>query len=189
MVWDEHTLYAVKKVDFSWSTKKSTKFLAAIFTDQTLDINKCDDFNISKYIDFIIYKHNIYISKKKQFESILNYKAQYHSEFISLTSEEEFKGIFANIDELLDFVGTNKMQLRRSIAIKQKGYYKNKNFMENLRLKYKDYKLNISFDGSGKIIPSLDNCKDIFQALLDHRLISGLSNNIYDVPDTSKVPS
>ncbi len=59
--------------------------------------------------------------------------------------------------------------------------------MQRLRSRHKEFGLNIVLDLSGKIVPSPETCKDIFQALLDHRLGSAFSTNIYDVQDAAKV--
>jgi len=42
-------------------------------------------------------------------------------------------------------------------------------------------------DAQGRIVPTLDTCRDIFQALLDHRLESRLSQRLYDVENTATV--
>lgn len=45
--------------------------------------------------------------------------------------------------------------------------------------------LGIGFDDEGRI--AAETCRNIFQALLDHRLDSRLSNLIYDVQNTETV--
>jgi hypothetical protein len=47
--------------------------------------------------------------------------------------------------------------------------------------------LSIQFDAAGRIIPTVETCRDIFQALLDHRLDSRLSQQLYDVQNTEPV--
>ena len=59
--------------------------------------------------------------------------------------------------------------------------------MRNLRQRYAEYRLNIIFDEYGKIVPTPETCRDIMTALLDHRLGSGFSGYIYDVPDAVPV--
>ena len=59
--------------------------------------------------------------------------------------------------------------------------------MQRLRAEAAALRLNIKFDKTGKISPTTETCRDIFQALLDHRLDSRLSRNIYDVDDAAKV--
>jgi hypothetical protein len=49
------------------------------------------------------------------------------------------------------------------------------------------YGLTLVFDAAGCIVPTSETCRDVFIALLDHRLQSPFSSNIYDVPDTTPV--
>ena len=77
--------------------------------------------------------------------------------------------------------------MRRASAIKEKGYYKNPNFMNSLRINAKKFKLNLEFDEKGKIVMNNECCADVFQALLDHRLQSHYQDHLYDVPNAQKV--
>lgn len=184
LVSGDKVLYGVKKADFSWRTSKS---ISVFFSDNTLDLSKEISFDIAPSIDFFILKDSIVISQKAHFESVLNYKLAHIDDFDALRKEPDFQAIFSSLDELLKYVGENKMQLRRASAIRQKGHYRNPDFMVRLRTHHKSIGLNLEFDATGKIKPSLETCRDIFQALLDHRLSSVTSTNVYDVPDAAKV--
>lgn len=183
----EKTLLAAKKLPSTWKTKNKSSSRNVIFIDRELDIMEKDTFEIYKSIDFYQINGNIYVRNKKNFESILRYKTSYINDFSELKEEKEFSTIFTDTKDIAKYVGENKIQLRRASAIKTKGFYKNITFMKNLKQKYKQYKLNLHFSPDGKIDPSRSDCKHIFQALLDHRLVSGFSENIYDVQDTSNV--
>ena len=124
---------------------------------------------------------------KAKFESVLNYKQAYKEDLEGLLKEPEFKAVFGETGALESYVGENKIQLRRASAIRQKGHYKNPGFMANLRARHGEYDLNIEFDADGRIVATPETCRDIFQALLDHRLASGFSENVYDVPDVKRV--
>ncbi|WP_404420842.1 Kiwa anti-phage protein KwaB-like domain-containing protein [Thalassospira australica] len=187
MMHNEETLIAAKKLPSTWKTKRKKGVRNAIFSDHELDISEEETFEIYNSVDFFYIKGKIFIINKNNFESILRYKLSYINDFSDLKNEPDFSEIFTSTEKLSDYVGTNKIQLRRSTAIKTKGFYKNPIFMKNLKEKYKTYKLNIHFSEDGKIDPSKSDCRHIFQALLDHRLSSGFSENIYDVQDTSSV--
>lgn len=187
VISDDKILLAAKKLPSTWKTKNKSGSRNAIFRASELDISENETFEIYKSIDFYYVDGDIFIRNKKNFESILRYKAAYIGNLSELTEEKEFSGIFTDTKEISDYVGTNKTHLRRSSAIKTKAFYKNKKFMKNLKEKYEEYKLEIHFSNDGKIDPSKSNCTHIFQALLDHRLMSGFSENIYDVQDTSNV--
>lgn len=178
---------ACKKLDSSWSTKKSNSLIPAAFQDATLTLAPENTFQMPKDFDFFVIGRKIVITSKNAFESVLFYKAAHQQDFTELLAEKEFSDCFSTIAPLQSFVGENKLHLRRACAIRQKRHYKDPQFMNNLRARYSEFKLNINFDAAGKIIPCEDTCRDIFSALLDHRLKSGFSNSIYDVPDGSVV--
>lgn len=186
LIADGKTLYGVKRADDSWKAKKSASLMSVIYKNDVLELDEEPSFNISKYFDFFIYDGNILITNKKVFESLLSYREAHIEAFIELQAEPGFSSIFTGIDHIAAFVGDNKIQLRRAAAIQQKGHYKDVNFMSNLTKHSKDMNLNIEFDAAGKIIATADNCRDIFQALLDHRLDSRLSKKLYDVQNTSE---
>ncbi|MBB3973731.1 Kiwa anti-phage protein KwaB-like domain-containing protein [Hansschlegelia beijingensis] len=186
-VKDETVLYAIRKADQSWKTRKRRDIVSVVLQNHELVLDRTPSFNISKAVDFFVYDEAIFIAAKQNFESVLAYKAGHQDDFVEMQAEDAFKGAFVDLEEIVKFVGDNKIQLRRISAIRQKGHYKDRVFMDNLRRLYKENGLNIVFDGSGKIVPSEETCRDIFQALLDHRLGSDFSRRKYDVPDTSSV--
>lgn len=181
------TLHAVAKANNSWRSKKSSGLLSVVFSDEELELEENPAFSISKYFDFFILGSHVLISDKGNFESVLNYKQAHSEEFTDLQAEVEFANVFSDISEIRTYVGSNKIQLRRAFAIRQKGHYKDESFLAALRTEHADAGLNINFDASGRIIPCATTCPDIFQALLDHRLMSRFSKKNYDVPSTSSI--
>lgn len=181
-------VYAVKKVDGSWKTKKALNAISVFFDDDQLDLSTDRSFILSKSIDFFIIDDVVMITNKLNFESVLSYKQAYKEEFISFQEEPDFVTLFSDMTHIISYVGDNKIHLRRVLAIKQKGHYKNPIFMDNLRTLHGRYGLNINFDNRGKIVPCLETCRDIFVSLLDHRLISPFNpTNVYDVQNTDQV--
>lgn len=181
LVVEDFVLHAVRKADSNWSTRKARRLINAVFADERLALEEDVGFQISRDVDFFIFADDIIISRKAQFESVLSYKAAHEDDFLELIAEPEFAAVFSDVAAIVEFVGENKMHLRRAAAIRQKAHYKNANFVANLRAHHQHVGLQLMFDNDGKIVPSLDSCRDIFQALLDHRLTSAFSNNVYDV--------
>lgn len=181
------TLHAVAKANDSWKTKKYTGLLPVVFSDHELELEESPAFSLSKYFDFFILGESILVSDKKHFESLLNYKQAHEQEFSALKVEPEFSAIFTDIAEIAAYVGSNKIQLRRAFAIREKAHYKDVVFMNALKAGYQQAGLVINFDNSGKIVPCANTCPDIFQALLDHRLWSLFSKKNYNVPSASSV--
>lgn len=179
------TLHAVSRANDSWKSKRAKGLLSVVFSDYELELEDSPAFSLSKYFDFFILENHVLITNKGHFESVLSYKQAHLVEFVSLKEEKDFSDIFTDMTEITNFVGSNKIQLRRAFAIRQKGHYKDKEFMDALRIRHREAGLNINYDTSGKITPSQETCPDIFQALLDHRLMSRFSNKNYDVQSTS----
>lgn len=180
-------IFGVRKTDDSWRAKKLAGVISAIFSDDGLDLNEERSFNISSHVDFFIVNDEILISGKQNFESILSYKQAHLEDFKQLTVEPDFSEIFSETTTIADYVGENKIRLRRALAIKQKGHYKDPIFMGNLRNNFSDFGLILEFDVANKLVVTMETCGDVFTALLDHRLKSPFSQNIYDVQDTASV--
>lgn len=180
-------LLAVRKTDASWQTRRSRGVISAVFSDHVLTLDQSPRFSISRRVDFFVRGDDILVTDKGNFESVMSHKQAHQADFDALQEEPEFKEIFSDIEALLDYVGENKIQLRRACAIRAKGFYKDATFLKNLRANAKKFGLNIEFDKDGLIVPKAEHCRDIFQALLDHRLSSAFSRNVYDVQDTAQV--
>lgn len=180
-------LLAVRKTDQSWSTRRSRGVIQMVFSDEELRLEEDATFTIRSDFDFFVLGTTIFVRTKSNFESLMSYKAAHTQAFETLTAEVAFQGLFVDMAPLMEFVGTNKMHLRRAVAIQQKGHYRDRTFMTRLRAECEDMNLDIKFDEDGKIIATVESGKDIFLALLDHRLESRLTALMYDVPSTEQV--
>lgn len=180
-------LYAIRRTDASWKTARRTQFINVFFRNETLGLEPQPEFSLSKHIDFFILDDKILITDKGNFESVLNYKQAHADDFLALQAEPLFEQIFTNLAPLVTFVGSNKIQLRRVCAIRQKGHYRDPLFMARLRQLHIQYRLVLNFDVNGLLDPTPETCSDIITALLDHRLSSAFSENVYDVPDATRI--
>jgi hypothetical protein len=187
LVSNGNELYAFRKTDASWHTKKRKTAIDVLFRDQTLTLEPAPAFSLSAYVDFFIFGGTIYMLDKGRFESVLSYRQAHADQFIALQAEPAFGAIFSDIAPLVAYIGTNKIQLRRACSIEIKGHYRDNGFMQRLRDRFQQYRLNIVFDATGLIVPTPETCADIMTALLDHRLSSAFSEAIYDVPDAVAV--
>lgn len=186
LVKDGKVLHAIKRTDTSWKAKKAGGIISLVFSDTTLDLENDRTFNVARNVDFMAFDGGLLISNKSAFEVVLNFKEAHVADFVTLKAEPEFSSILSDMSHIDAYVGTNKMQLRRVCAIKQKGHYKDPLFMSSLKAKHKEFKYAFDFGADGKIIVTPETCKDIFLALLDHRLMSH-NDRLYDVPDTAHV--
>jgi hypothetical protein len=183
----EKVVWAFRKTEPSWKTKNAISVRNLFFSDQQLAIDDRPHFELGKTFDFIIYSENILVRNKGAFESILRYKSTQRDDFAELQAEGDFLAVFVSVAPLVEYVGDNKIQLRRACAIKDKGHYRDQAFMQRLRDNQAEYGFNIEFDGDGKIVATVETCAQIMKALLDHRLKSGFSTLVYDVQDTTPV--
>jgi hypothetical protein len=187
-VHDEAVIFAVRKADKSWkSTHRRSLRSTFVMRDHELTVDDTPRFDIHDGVNFFLMDGNVLVNGKKQFESILRYKAAHISAFDDLKGEPEFAGIFSNMNVLDAHIRNNKIQLRRAQAIQQKGHYKDAQFMQKLRENYVQFGFGISFDDAGLIVPTPETCSEIITALLDHRLSSAFSEIIYDVQSTTTV--
>ncbi len=180
-------LLAVRKTNATWSTRRASGILRIVFEDQELDVDHRPAFSLEPFFDFFVFGGDVFVSNKGRFESVLAYRAGHVEAFQELVAEADFLDIFSDVAAITAFVGENKIHLRRAIAIRDKGHFRNAAFMQNLRAQCADMGLAIAFDDNGRIVPTPETCRDIFQALLDHRLDSRLSMQIYDVQSTEAV--
>ena len=189
IAFQDTIVYGVRKTDQTWKTRRATNTRTMIFSDGELDIDDRPRFDISRRFDFIIADEEILCLQKRNFESILRYKQAHQNDFAELRVEPEFVVAFADIAALVEFVGNNKIQLRRTSAIRQKGHYREAGFMENLRKRHKECGLTLEFNEQGQIVATAETCSDIVTALLDHRLTSRFSEMHFDVPSSTAVGS
>lgn len=180
-------LHAVRKTDASWSGRRRSGFIDVMFRDEALELDAAPQFSISRHVDFFIIDDTILIKDKGHFESILSHRQAHVDDFAALRTEALFVALFTDLAPLVDYVGSNRIQLRRVCAIRQKGHYLDQGFIGRLRQHHAQYGLNLQFDANGRIAPTEGTCADIITALLDHRLSSAFSQIVYDVPDATQV--
>ncbi len=181
-------VFAVRQADKTWKSRHRRSLRSTfVMREHELTVDDTPRFDIHDGFNFFVIGDDVLVSGKKQFESILRYKAAHVSEFDDLKDEPEFSEIFSDISALDAHIRNNKIQLRRAQAIRQKGHYRDVNFMQRLRDSYANFGFQINFDKNGLIVPTPDTCAEIITALLDHRLSSAFSENIYDVQNTTTV--
>jgi hypothetical protein len=187
LVHGDTVIHAVRRTDSGWTTKRSVSARSCLFEEKRLTLDDRPHFDIENSIDFFIVGGEILILSKGRFESALRYKEAHRDDFVTLQAEPAFTAVFVDLAPLVAHVGVNKIQLRRVSAIRQKGHYLDVEFMTRLRNHHAEYGFKIQFDEAGKIVATAETCAEIVTALLDHRLASGFSRRVYDVPSTTAI--
>ncbi len=181
-------VYAVKRSTTSWKTSYPKKFINMIFANGELSAVEDNAFSIEKNFDFYCLGDSLFIANKRGFESALAYRAEYNQAFINLQTTPAFSALFTDMAAIIQHVGTNSIQLRRMATIEQKALYSQPNFIAKLKAVNTQRNWGINFDPmTGRIIPCNQTTKVIMQVLLDHRLLSEVTDYTYDVPDAVKV--
>lgn len=180
-------VYGITRTPPEWKNVKRRNLISATFRDQALEVEETDTFSLHKTFDVFVCGSTVFALHKNNCESILSYKQAHLENFDQLNKDADFVDLFSDVEPIKRYVGRDKIQLRRAAAIQQKGHYKNADFINSLIANKDRLKLNITIDGNNKIVVTDDACRDIFQALLDHRLISHYQGNVYDVQHTVDV--
>ncbi|WP_017216131.1 DUF4868 domain-containing protein [Pseudoalteromonas sp. NJ631] len=182
------TVYAVKRSTSTWKTSYPKKYINMIFSNGELSGIEDNSFAIEKNFDFYVINDTVFIANKRGFESAMQHRAAYAQAFTQLQQNPAFSGLFSDISPIIEYVGTNAIQLRRMAVIEEKGIYSRPNFIPTLQRVNNTRNWGINFDPkSNTIIPCESTASIIINVLLDHRLMSEITDNIYDVPDTTKV--
>lgn len=182
------TVYAVKRSTSTWKTSYPKKYINMVFSNGELAAVEDKSFSIEKNFDFYVVNDTIFIANKRGFETSIQHREAYIEAFSQLQAASSFNSLFSDIEPIVKYVGNNSIQLRRMGVIEQKGIYNNPNFMPNLVRVSSARNWGINFDPTSKtIIPCSNTTGTILQVLLDHRLMSEITDNIYDVPDATEI--
>lgn len=182
------TVYGVRRSSSSFQTKYNKSFINIMFSNGVLSGIQDNSFSIKKDFDFYVINNTIFMANKRGFETAMQHKDAYVDAFIQLKQSSPFLSLFTEIQPIDEYVGTNSMQLRRMTVVEMKGIYNNPNFLTILQSVNNTRQWGINFDAaSGKIIPCANTMQVILQTLLDHRLISEVTSNMYDVPDATQL--
>jgi len=145
------------------------------------------DFTIEPGFDLFAIDGELIIVNKRAFETIMQYRAGYQQAFGHLQQIPEFVGLFTTMAPLVAYVGTNGTHLRRMAVIQDRALFANPDYLVALRQVCEKRKWPIQFNTAGRIIPTPDTAGIIMKLLLDHRLISEITQIMYDVPDGTPV--
>ncbi len=183
---DSVVVYAVKRSTSTWKTSYPKKFVNMVFKNGELKGVENNAFSIEKNFDFYVINDTAFIANKKGFESSMKHKEEYVQVYDTLQKNPGFSSLFSDVSSIVEYVGSNSIQLRRMAVIEEKGIYKQANFIKNLISVNSKRNWGLNFEND-KIVPCEKTVKVILQVLLDHRLISEITDHIYDVPDAKQV--
>ncbi len=184
---DGETVYAIRKTAPTWRPAVRKKIINVIFKNGELSVVPDESFTFDSYFDFYCLNETIFVASKNAYETAVSDKAVYKKSFEDLVVDPQFISIFKDLEPLRNYVGQNSMHLRRMTVIQQKALYAQPEFSIRLRAVNDKRHWGIKFDNSEKIDVCKDTVRVVIQVLLDHRLLSEVTENTYDVPDAEIV--
>lgn len=183
----DQTVYAVRKTAPTWKPSVRNKLINAIFVNGELSAVPNESFTFDSNFDFYCFNQTIFVISKRAYESTVSDTVVYKRSFDDLTVDQQFASIFSDIEPLKKYVGQNAIQLRRMTVIQQKALYRIPGFPEKVKVVNDIRDWGIKFDSNGKIAVCENTARIVIQVLLDHRLLSEVTETIYDVPDAEAV--
>lgn len=181
-------VYAVKKSAGNWKTSYLKTHINIVFRDGELSAAEDNAFAIEKTFDFYAHQQGIFIASKRAFESAMEHRASYAQAFVGLRQNQDFANLFTNMQPLIDHVGTNSIQLRRMARIEERALFGRPGFLAAVQAVSARRSWGLNFDPqTQQLVPCNQTIKTIMQVLLDHRLLSEVTDFNYDVPDATQV--
>lgn len=187
-VHNNQVVYAVKKSASNWKTSYLKTHINIVFRNGELSAAEDNGFAIEKYFDFYAFDQTLFIASKRAFESSMEHRASYAQAFVDLQGNAVFSALFTDMQPMIDYVGTNSIQLRRMARIEERSLFNKPGFLAAVQAVSAKRQWGLNFDpATNRMIPCDQTVKTIMQVLLDHRLLSEVTDLIYDVPDATQV--
>lgn len=183
----DRTVYAIRKTAPTWKPSVRSKLINAIFVNGELSAVPDESFTFDSYFDFYCINETIFVASKRAYESTVSDKAVYKRTFDDLTIDPHFITVFSDVEPLKKYIGQNAMHLRRMTVIQQKALYKRPDFLDKVKAVSNSRSWGINFDDKGKLAVCENTARIVIQILLDHRLLSEVTETTYDVPDAEVV--
>lgn len=167
---EEESVYAFRYIKGSWSVNNtSSKSLFSSMQNNQLivAIDNSPRFQITSYIDFILYKSGVFISDIKQFEVAMNFHerlVEKKKEAITALGQSPAM-IPRESEKLTSIIGEDKRMMRQLASVLDKQYYNNEIWLRKLK-QAADQAGNwqLKFDVHGKIL--IDDNKNYVKELL-----------------------
>lgn len=187
-VHNNQVVYAVKKSASNWKASYLKTHINIVFRNGELSAAEDNGFAIEKYFDFYAFDQTLFIASKRAFESAMEHRASYAQAFVDLRRNAAFSALFTDMQPMIDYVGTNSIQLRRMARIEERSLFNRPGFLSAVQTVSVRRGWGLNFDpATNRLIPCNQTVKTIMQVLLDHRLLSEVTELIYDVPDATQL--
>lgn len=175
-------LFSSRRVSDGWTTKKVKQLINMVFQNNMLvDIGEQEIFRIDGKVDFFSYNGTIFIADKNNFEAALNFRKGMERNRDEIVKEFESLHLFDNVAEISHLVGNNLRRLRKLSQVKKAAYYKDKNFLTNLKRVNEEEGWGIQYSDDGKLLVTEDDIETVLRVLNNDRLTSKVNSENFDV--------
>lgn len=183
----DQAVYGMRKVSALTQAKKVASLSSFLFQHQLLvDVSDKQVFTLDLNIDFFVFEGLAFITHKKEFESVLNFRKGMEDNRDTVLDEFTALGVFGDIAPMRDYIGLNLHHLRRISAIRKSAYYKDKTFMAALVKVNQDENWGLVFS-DGKITVTEENAETVLTLLSNSRLRSPINQELFDALVKKKV--
>jgi hypothetical protein len=178
-------LYGFRQLSASWSAKRSLG-RTIIYNNQRLEeIDASRSFKLDTDLDFLCHKENLFVQSKTAFEKGMNFRKSIESKRDEVVSDFSNYGFISNPEEVGRLCGSNMHHLRRLATVGKNAYYRDAEFLKNLKELNDSEKWGIRFE-AGMIIVEEAKLPLLLTLLNNDRLRSPITRDLYDV--SHKVP-
>lgn len=183
----EQAVYGMRKVSALTQAKKVASLSSFLFQDSLLvDVSDKQVFTLDLNIDFFVFEGFAFITQKREFESVLNFRKGMEDNRDTVLDEFTALGVFGDIAPMREYIGVNLHHLRRISAIRKSAYYKEKTFMMALVKVNQDENWGLVFS-DGKITVTEENAETVLTLLSNSRLRSPINQEVFDALVKKKV--
>jgi len=181
-------LFAVRKAPRGWATKKKKGAANLIFTgNMQLAIEPRDIFKIDDYYDFFSFSGGIFIFHKSAFETDMNFREGIVRDRNDLVAELDTLGLFQANQNINEMIGTNMRLLRKAAQVKRSGYFRDQNFLNELKRVNGERNLGLEYSNSGALIVTVEKIEFILHIFTNGRVESIINHEVFDVDAKRKV--
>jgi Kiwa KwaB-like protein len=183
----EQAIYGMRKVSALTQAKKVASLSSFLFQNSLLvDLSDKQVFTLDLNIDFFVFEGLAFITHKKDFESVLNFRKGMEDNRDAVLDEFTTLGVFSDTEPMREYIGVNLHHLRKISAIRKSAYYKDKKFMAALVQVNKDEKWGLLLS-DGKITVTEENAETVLTLLSNSRLRSPINQEVFDALVKKKV--
>lgn len=179
-------MYAFHFIGSSWSPKNTIgKHLRILNNDVVATLDVTPVFRIDPYIDFIVFEEDVFVSEVGRFESAMRFKERLIERKTETMAEIAEAGILADdsLEVLSSAIGTDRHFLRQLSSVQTKGFYKNEEWMVQLRAAAQAGNWMLEFNEEGNIVIFEDKLyiREVLTVLQNKRVETVVDHKVCDV--------